>query len=194
METSPAAEAPHRLARAALPQTPKRTPTTTGSTRRPRVPESMCARSLETTTKFASVLLHATHRPSPPLETARGVVKFWVGTIRPATRALSSQTCAEAVSHAQPVWSTPIDAQRHPGRHGLGWENPPTALRLPDLRGECQRHSHVQAARSVTNAPNQRGPSELPQRHLLCDRVNSLPNPRSVLQWLKQSFIPAILV
>ena len=64
-----------RLAPAALPQTPK----TTRSIRTPQEPKSMCARSLETTTKFASVLLHATRRLSPPLETAHGVLGFMGG-------------------------------------------------------------------------------------------------------------------
>lgn len=106
--------------RAAQSQTPR----TTSWIPKPRVLESMCAKSLET--MFASVLLHATRRPFPPLETLAVCRVFsehieqpatrrlfntlWVGLIRPATRALvEPNVAAEPVSHDRPVWSTSID-------------------------------------------------------------------------------------
>lgn len=74
----------------------------------------MCVKNLETTTKFASVLVHATRSASPPLETARCVLDFCglVRFVRPHG-ARSSQTCANAVSHARPMWSTSIRAEPH---------------------------------------------------------------------------------
>lgn len=97
---------------------PQRTPRTTRSIRGPRGRRSTCATRLGTTTKFASVLLHAIHRAALPLETASGVLgcgydsSCHTGSVEPGAR-------AAAVSHGRPVWSTWIDARRGRGCVGI---------------------------------------------------------------------------
>lgn len=168
-----------RRARAA----PQRTPRKARSIRRPGELESKCATSLGTTTKFASVLLHATHRPAPLLETASGVLGFfgWYDSSC-HTEALSSQTCEPPrclmPSGCGQRRSMPDLVQ---GASESGSGKTPRASRLPDRKGDCQRHSNPRRSRSIPSRPIRKHdahPSDAALRRL----VNSLPNPGSLLQ------------
>ena len=145
----------------------------------------MCARSLETTTKFASVLLHATRRPSPPLETDPGVLGFFglirfvpphglfrrAKRVREARRCLMPGRCGQRRTMLNDV-QVITEGER---------ENPNGAS-LARLKGRMSTTLATTIARICH--PWSQSTRVTRDDATVCRHAggNSLPNPRSVLQ------------